>query len=302
MDDLITALELLRERHRFGGYIHVKLVPGGRARADRAADRSWRAGCRSIWRRPAGPVSASIAPEKSLGTTIADLERVRGHLLLERAERADGKPADALHPGAVAGMTMQFVVGATRDTDRTILGTVGPAEHRRRHSPRALQRLPPHREHADGRRARHAGAPRASALPGGLPAAAATDSRRTRWSSRRRQPPARGGPQERLGARPPRAVPRGDPHRVLGRAAARAGHRSNLRTAHRRPSGRTRPSAAWPISAKLGVVTTRAAGFLTLGGRRVQTSRWTEQLGFWAPEEDVGVPHLVYQVSPGTFR
>jgi len=53
---------------------------------------------------------------------------------------------------------------------------------------------------------------------------------------------------------------------------------------------------------KLGVVTDRAAGFITLGGRRVQTSRWTEQLGFWAPEEDVGVPHMVYQVSPGTFR
>src|SRR6185295_20094944 len=29
MDDLIQVLELLRERHRFGGYIHVKLVPGG---------------------------------------------------------------------------------------------------------------------------------------------------------------------------------------------------------------------------------------------------------------------------------
>jgi predicted DNA-binding helix-hairpin-helix protein len=53
---------------------------------------------------------------------------------------------------------------------------------------------------------------------------------------------------------------------------------------------------------KLGVVTTRAAGFLTLGGRRLQTSRWTQQLGFWAPEEEVGVQHLVYQVSPGTFR
>src|ERR671911_2867123 len=26
MDDLIQVLELLRERHRFGGYIHVKLV------------------------------------------------------------------------------------------------------------------------------------------------------------------------------------------------------------------------------------------------------------------------------------
>src|SRR4051795_7090373 len=29
MDDLIQVLELLRERHRFAGYIHVKLVPGG---------------------------------------------------------------------------------------------------------------------------------------------------------------------------------------------------------------------------------------------------------------------------------
>jgi predicted DNA-binding helix-hairpin-helix protein len=53
---------------------------------------------------------------------------------------------------------------------------------------------------------------------------------------------------------------------------------------------------------KLGVVTTRAGGFLTLRGRRLQTTRWTEQLGFWAPEDEVGTHHVVYQVSPGTFR
>jgi hypothetical protein len=53
---------------------------------------------------------------------------------------------------------------------------------------------------------------------------------------------------------------------------------------------------------RMGVVTGRAAGFLTLGGRRLQTARWTEQLGFWRPEEDAGVPHVVYDVSPGTFR
>ena len=52
----------------------------------------------------------------------------------------------------------------------------------------------------------------------------------------------------------------------------------------------------------LGVVTTRAAGFLTLRGRRLQTTRWTEQLGFWAPEDEVGRHHLRYEVSPGTFR
>ena len=66
-----------------------------------------------------------------------------------------------------------------------------------------------------------------------------------------------------------------------------------------------RPAASFRSLAdlrKLGVVTNRAAGFITLGGRRVQTSRWTQQLGFWEPEEQVGLPHLVYQVSPGTFR
>jgi hypothetical protein len=52
----------------------------------------------------------------------------------------------------------------------------------------------------------------------------------------------------------------------------------------------------------LGVVTTRAAGFLTLGGKRLQTVKWTEQLGFWGPEDDAGRHHLVYDVSPGTFR
>jgi predicted DNA-binding helix-hairpin-helix protein len=53
---------------------------------------------------------------------------------------------------------------------------------------------------------------------------------------------------------------------------------------------------------KIGVVTARAAGFLTLGGRRLQTTRWAEQLGFWSPEEEVGAPQQLYEFSPGTFR
>jgi predicted DNA-binding helix-hairpin-helix protein len=52
----------------------------------------------------------------------------------------------------------------------------------------------------------------------------------------------------------------------------------------------------------MGVVTTRAAGFLTLGGRPLQSVRWSEQLGFWRPDEEVGAYHLLYDVSPGTFR
>jgi predicted DNA-binding helix-hairpin-helix protein len=53
---------------------------------------------------------------------------------------------------------------------------------------------------------------------------------------------------------------------------------------------------------RLGVATTRAAGFLTLDGRRLQTTRWAEQLGFWSADEDVGAPQMIYEISPGTFR
>ena len=53
---------------------------------------------------------------------------------------------------------------------------------------------------------------------------------------------------------------------------------------------------------KLGAVTARAAGFITIGGRRVQTLRWEEQMGFWSPEEEAGSYQMLYSVSPGTFR
>jgi predicted DNA-binding helix-hairpin-helix protein len=53
---------------------------------------------------------------------------------------------------------------------------------------------------------------------------------------------------------------------------------------------------------KLGVQTTRASGFLTLKGRAFQSTRWTEQLGFWREADQVGAQKVVYDVSPGTFR
>ena len=52
----------------------------------------------------------------------------------------------------------------------------------------------------------------------------------------------------------------------------------------------------------MGVQTARAAGFLTLKGRTLGAERWSEQLGFWRAEEEVGAHRQVYDVSPGTFR
>ena len=123
MDDLIQVLELLRERHRFGGYIHVKLVAGSEtAQIDRLTALASRVSLN--FEAPCGKRLAQIAPDKSFSTTLHDFERVRSLVVLEREARAHGKPRDPLHPGGASGMTMQFVVGATPDTDRTLLDTV----------------------------------------------------------------------------------------------------------------------------------------------------------------------------------
>ena len=52
----------------------------------------------------------------------------------------------------------------------------------------------------------------------------------------------------------------------------------------------------------LGVVTARAAGFLTLGGRKLAAERWAEQLTLWDAAEEVGSYRRTWEVSPGTFR
>jgi predicted DNA-binding helix-hairpin-helix protein len=53
---------------------------------------------------------------------------------------------------------------------------------------------------------------------------------------------------------------------------------------------------------RLGVVTTRAAGFVTIGGRRPQDVRWASQLSLWDARDEVGARARSYEFSPGTFR
>jgi predicted DNA-binding helix-hairpin-helix protein len=300
MDDLIQVLELLRERHRFGGYIHVKLVAGSEdAQIDRLTALASRISLN--FEAPCGKSLAQIAPEKSFSTTLHDFERVRRLVVLEQQAQAHGKPRDPLHPGGAAGMTMQFVVGATPDSDRSLLGTItnlqadGGVHHPHFSAFRPISDTPLE------------GAPATPALRehrlyqasyligdygfdpeevvyqpnGNLPLA---QDPKTAWALAHpeRFPVEVGGASYDELLRVPGIGPV-----AARRIVAERGNNSFRGLADLR---------------KLGVVTTRAAGFLTLRGRRLQTTRWTEQLGFWAAEDEVGVPHVVYQVSPGTFR
>ena len=300
MDDLIQVLELLRERHGFGGYIHVKLVAGSEtAQIDRLTALASRVSLN--FEVPCGKSLAQIAPEKSFSTTLQDFERVRSLVVRERAEQAHGKPRDPLHPGGASGMTMQFVVGATGDSDQSLLNTItrlkapGGVHHPQFSAFRPISDTPME------------GVPAAPALrehrlyqAAHLLGSYGFTPEEVVYESTGNLPLSLDPKSAWALAHPelfPVEVQRASYEEVvrvpgIGPTAAR-------RLVEQRGSVLIRGSGDLR---KLGVITSRAGGFLTLRGKRLQTTRWTQQLGFWAPEEEAGMYHGVYQVSPGTFR
>jgi predicted DNA-binding helix-hairpin-helix protein len=300
MDDLIQVLELLRERHRFGGYIHVKLVAGSEnAQIDRLTALASRISLN--FEAPCGKSLAQIAPEKNFSTTLHDFERVRKLVVLEQEARAHGKPKDPLRPGGASGMTMQFVVGASPDTDRSLLGTItklradGGVHHPHFSAFRPISDTPLEGAPATPALREHR-LYQASYLLGDYGFA----PEEVVYETNGNLP---------LGRDPKSAWALAHPERFPIEVNS-ASYEELVRVPGIGPLAARRIVAERVTNTyrglgdlrKLGVVTTRAGGFLTLRGRRLQTARWTEQLGFWAPEEDVGVHHIVYQVSPGTFR
>jgi predicted DNA-binding helix-hairpin-helix protein len=300
MDDLITALELLREVHGFRGYIHVKLVAGAEAaQIERLTALASRVSLNL--EAPCGQSLVRIAPDKSLPLALANLERVRGLVLHERAERAHGRPADPLHPGGVSGMTVQFVVGATPDSDKTLIDAVA----------RLKRGGGIHHTHFSAFR------PIVDTPMESVPAAPALREHRLYQADYLLHDYGFGADEVvyeptgnlPLGIDPKTAWALAHPERFPVEVT-RAGYDELVRVpgigpvAARRLVGERSGLTLRGLAdlRGLGVVTTRAAGCLTLRGRRLQTVRWTEQLGFWAPEEEAGRHHVRYEVSPGTFR
>ena len=300
MDDLIATLELLRHRHRFDGYIHVKILAGAEpAQVERINQLATRISVNL--EAPCGETLAPIAPEKSFDTTMVTLERARRLVQIERRERADGKPADARHPGGVAGMTTQFVVGATPDSDRAIVSRVGelyakggvhhvhfsafrPISETPLETRDATPAIREHRLYQTDYLLRYYGFTTNDVIyeaDGNLP----------------------------LNMDPKVAWALAQPNRFVVEVMT-ASLEALLRVpgigpvAARRLVDARRTTTLRNLEdlRKLGVQTTRASGFLTLKGRAFQSTRWTEQLGFWKAEEDVGAPKQVYAFSPGTFR
>ena len=121
MDRMLAAVEILRKREGFAGYVHLKLLPGADGaqvtEATRLASRV------SVnLEGPSDAVVRGLAREKDFSGDLLPKLVLAGRLA--REARLDGWPKRA----APAGTTTQFVVGAQGETDREIIGLVGRLE------------------------------------------------------------------------------------------------------------------------------------------------------------------------------
>lgn len=117
MDQLIQVARTLREEHLFGGYIHLKAVPGASEEALTLAGRyADRLSANIELARPSDLVQ--LAPAKSHPEIEQSMQQIRFRLL----EAKDKTKRDGTRPHfAPAGQTTQMIVGATAATDADML-------------------------------------------------------------------------------------------------------------------------------------------------------------------------------------
>lgn len=117
MEQLIEVARSLREDHGFGGYIHLKAVPGAAAellaRAGRYADR-----LSANIELPTAADLSLLAPEKRIADITTAMSVIREGVDEARQERSRAAPSFA-----PAGQSTQLIVGATDTGDDRILAT-----------------------------------------------------------------------------------------------------------------------------------------------------------------------------------
>jgi predicted DNA-binding helix-hairpin-helix protein len=300
MDDLIEVLATLRERHHYRGYIHVKIIPGADdAQIERITALATRVSVNL--ETPCSATLTPIAPEKTFEHTLVTLTRAQTQSAAAQQEERAGRPRDTLHPNGVAGMTTQFVVGATPDTDKSIiekttdLYATGGVHHAQfsafrpiRETPmenvRATPAIREHRLYQADNLLRRYGYTRDELVFDGKGNLPLSYDPKVAWALAQRE-------------QFPVEVTRADYQTLLrvpglGPIVAKRIVTERRKTAFRGLADLRR----------LGAVVSRAAGFLMLNGRRLGDERWIEQLTLWTPEEDAGARVHAYEFSPGTFR
>jgi predicted DNA-binding helix-hairpin-helix protein len=116
MDRMLAAVEILRRKEGYQGYVHIKLLPGAEpAQVEQAARLANRVSINL--EGPGDAYVRRLAQEKDFSGDLLPKLELAGRLLRDR--------------GKTAGATTQFVVGAAGERDREILSVVARLERER---------------------------------------------------------------------------------------------------------------------------------------------------------------------------
>lgn len=117
MERMVLVAKKLRTEHRYNGYIHLKAIPGASqqliAEAGRWADRL------SVnIEIPTENNLKLLAPDKDFKSVLEPMKMISAGILESKEERKNHRNAPLFSP---SGQSTQLIIGATNDTDHTIL-------------------------------------------------------------------------------------------------------------------------------------------------------------------------------------
>ena len=125
MEQLILVAKTLRIAHSFGGYIHLKTIPGCDERLLAEAGR-WADRLSANIELPTQDDLVQLAPEKKTSVIEGTMNQIRSKSDEASEVRRTSRLASYQLPKfAPAGQSTQMVIGATKSTDREIIARAG---------------------------------------------------------------------------------------------------------------------------------------------------------------------------------
>ena len=117
MERMVQVAKKLRTEHRYNGYIHLKAIPGASQQLIADAGR-WADRLSVNIEIPTENNLKLLAPDKDFKSVLEPMKMISAGILESKEERKNHRNAPLFSP---SGQSTQLIIGATNDTDHTIL-------------------------------------------------------------------------------------------------------------------------------------------------------------------------------------
>lgn len=117
MERMVSVAKMLRTEHKYNGYIHLKAIPGASEQLIADAGR-WADRLSVNIEIPTENNLKLLAPDKDFRSVLEPMKIISNNILESKEERKKHRTAPLFSP---SGQSTQLIIGATDDTDHTIL-------------------------------------------------------------------------------------------------------------------------------------------------------------------------------------